>query len=46
MELKEIISNINKIPNLVIDMNRKVIKKGVEHISTILANFSEVPTTL
>ena len=46
MELKEIFSNINKIPNLVINVNSKVIKEVVGSISTILTNFSKVPTTL
>ena len=46
MELNEIFSNINKIPNLVINVKPKVIKEGVEQISTILANFSKVLTTL
>ena len=45
-EIKEIFSNMNKIPNLVTNMNPKVIKVGVGHISTILANFSKEPTTL
>ena len=45
-ELKEIFSNINKIPNLVTNVNPKVIKEGVGHISTILANFFKEPTTL
>ena len=46
MELKEIFSKINRIPNLVINVNPKVIKEGVGSISTILANFSKEPTTL
>ena len=40
------ISNISEIPNFVINVKPKVIKEGVEQISTILANFSKVLTTL